>query len=359
MISLFELSNMTNFQNPLSWSITRSTVLYYCQKKYFFSYYGNWLKEFDETIWLETLLLRNLKSLEMWIGEKTHHLISDYLNLVASKSFIDTYKIIEELFKIMDLEYNVSKTRSYKKYDKNNKFWLSEHFYWLDIDNRFELGKEKIVSQFNNFLKSDLHNEIISYLVKPNKWAIEKKEPDFEKMKFIPSDEDSLKKINIWAQPDFWVIVNENIYIIYDWKTWKLPKYTESEISNQLKVYAYKLLLNLWLEKFQEIEIYCYEVYLNEMKIYGWKLILDDIFDIKSKILEDIDFQKTFIVDSDISRNIPMPTHFFIRTHSLKKCETCTFRKVCDELKNYEPEVQENVKTTNQIDKILEEDFPF
>ena len=36
---------MKKLYNQLSWSISRSTLLHYCQKKYFFTYYTNFLKE--------------------------------------------------------------------------------------------------------------------------------------------------------------------------------------------------------------------------------------------------------------------------------------------------------------------------
>jgi hypothetical protein len=48
-------------QNTLTWSTTRITVLEYCNKKYFFNYYPHALKEVDEKIWLDALLLKNLR----------------------------------------------------------------------------------------------------------------------------------------------------------------------------------------------------------------------------------------------------------------------------------------------------------
>ena len=76
-------------QNTLTWSTTRITVLEYCNKKYFFNYYPHALKELDEKIWLDALLLKNLKSIEMRMGEKTHHLLSDYLKLLKKDEITD------------------------------------------------------------------------------------------------------------------------------------------------------------------------------------------------------------------------------------------------------------------------------
>jgi hypothetical protein len=76
-------------QNTLTWSTTRITVLEYCNKKYFFNYYPHSLKEVDEKVWLDALLLKNLKSIDMWTGEKTHHLLSDYLKLLKKGEITD------------------------------------------------------------------------------------------------------------------------------------------------------------------------------------------------------------------------------------------------------------------------------
>ena len=68
-----------NYNHTLTWSTTRITVLEYCNKKYYFNYYPHALRNLDKDVWLTTLLLKNLKSMDMRVGEKTHHLLSDYL----------------------------------------------------------------------------------------------------------------------------------------------------------------------------------------------------------------------------------------------------------------------------------------
>jgi hypothetical protein len=60
-------------------STSRMTLFHHCNKKYFFQYYTNYLKDISADIRLDTLLLKNLTSFKMRLGEKTHHLIADYL----------------------------------------------------------------------------------------------------------------------------------------------------------------------------------------------------------------------------------------------------------------------------------------
>ena len=73
---------MAEFKNPLSWSISKSTVLHYCVKKYYFSTYSNYLREVDMGLRNDAMVSKNIKSLAMWLGECLHDLMSDYLNLV-------------------------------------------------------------------------------------------------------------------------------------------------------------------------------------------------------------------------------------------------------------------------------------
>jgi len=98
--------------------------LEYCNKKYYFNYYPYALRDINEELRLNTLLLKNLKSMDMRVGEKTHHLLSDYLNALKYNKVepgdIQSFKdrIVEE----MRSEFEASKIRDYTTYDRDNKF---------------------------------------------------------------------------------------------------------------------------------------------------------------------------------------------------------------------------------------------
>ena len=72
------------------------------------------------------------------------------------------------------------------------------------------------------------------------------------------------------------------------------------------------------------------------LKQIGGKIDGEAIESIKKKLVEDINYQKQFLVDGDIWKNQPLPSTEFERTKSEKKCASCTFRKVCDWLKDVE-----------------------
>lgn len=107
------------------------------------------------------------------------------------------------------------------------------------------------------------------------------------------------------------------------------------EISEQLKIYALKLLLKSHLD-IEKVDIEAYEIYLPSLHQYGGKIGKADMDYIIQKLKEDVEFQKQFLMDNDIVRNQPLSPDNFPRTNSAKKCATCTFRKVCEDLKNFE-----------------------
>ena len=348
---------------PLSWSISKSTILHYCSKKYYFSSYSNYLKEVDKWIRTQALLAKNLKSIYMRFGEKIHDLMSDYLHL--SKDWIDSPEKIDEIKKSfilqMDQEYKISKNKEYANYDPNMKFGLTEHYYGYNIDDIYENGKNKLLESFDKFLNSEINKKIKEYFAdKSNIFFIEAKEKDFESMKIQIKNIPELMWVDVYAQPDFWIITNNKEYIIYDRKSGKVPNKSNEEISNQLKIYAYKILQKIGIENINKLNIEGFEIYLKSLDKFGWTISKEDLKDIEQKIISDVAIQKAFLIDQDVEKNQPLKSEYFPRTNDLQKCSNCTFYKVCEELKKFEKTNNiENSNATGSNDEYLEEDFPF
>lgn len=85
-----------------------------------------------------------------------------------------------------------------------------------------------------------------------------------------------------------------------------------------------------------DMAIKAYEIYFPSMNAVGGEVVQEDIDGVIQKIIQDVEYQKQFIVDQDVIQNIAVPHKNFQRTTSAKKCEGCTFRKVCEELKQFE-----------------------
>jgi len=325
--------------NNLWRSNTRLTVLEYCQKKYYFNYYTNFLKDIDEKLRLDWLLLKNLKSIEMRIWEKTHHLLSDYLKLMKRKldSTENIDKLKEEISQVMTSDFNISKNRDYEAwYDRNQKFWLTEHYYKLDVDSRLPESIEKVINNLDTFITSERHEKVARFFEISQSVYIESpKRPDYDNMRIVIDSIPELMDVSILASPDFGAILWDDRFTIIDWKSWK-ENMNDDSIPDQIKIYALKMILKKWKLNINNMDIKWYEVYLPSLKEIWGQITQKDIDDIIQRIINDVNFQKQFIVDGDVTRNVPISEKNFHRTTSAKKCESCTFRKVCEDLKNFE-----------------------
>lgn len=271
--------------------------------------------------------------MRMW--EKTHYLISDYLRGVQqshdSESFI--VRLQQKIAEEMREEFLYSKVKDYTKFNYQDKWWLSEHFYGEDIDDQLEPTIEKVILNLTNFVDSEWWEKVINLIKNYHAVYIEDpRNPNFDAMKVATDALEDLKNINIMANPDFGVVLWDKKFYILDWKTGKQP-FNPLGITDQLKVYALKLLLkSKWEAKLDGYQIFAYEVYLPSLSVYGGELQEQDITDIVNKIEQDVTFQRKFLVNEDPLLNQPIDSALFSRTHSFQKCESCTFRKVCDEL---------------------------
>jgi hypothetical protein len=214
---------------------------------------------------------------------------------------------------------------------------LTEHYYKKDIDEEYKTWKDKLLESFNNFLISDFHNSIKQYFSdKSNRFFIEPKEKDFESMKIEIDNIPELLWISVYAQPDFGIITKEGEYIIYDRKSGKTPNKPENQVSDQLHVYAYKILQKIWIEKINSMKSKWFEFYIKSQSKFGWNITSSDLQNIEQKIIDDTTLQKKLIIDENVEENKPLPTSKFPRTTDQYKCKNCTFYKVCEALKNFE-----------------------
>jgi len=127
------------------------------------------------------------------------------------------------------------------------------------------------------------------------------------------------------------VIFSDTDYLILDWKSGKEDVLSEG-ISDQLKVYALKMLLKKRTTSLNGMRIEAQEVFLNTMNAHGGMVSQNDIDTIIAKIGKDVEEQKKFLENQDPVKNIPLDPFVFRKTSNDRKCESCTFRSVCNKL---------------------------
>lgn len=327
------------------------TLFHHCNKKYFFQYYTNYLKDVSADIRLDTLLLKNLTSFKMRLGEKTHHLIADYLRILLSfcHSGLDPesrdpesssgWQLLQNIQALknsmhstMEQQFHLAQARQYKRYDKDQKFGFKEFCYGDDISEQLQDGIERVLWNLDAFIVSPLHTTIQEYFQQWYKAYIESNESDFEQMKLVLDHHPILQDVTIWAGPDFGITGTDNTYYIYDRKSGTEKEIAQDSITDQLKVYAYKLLCNTG-KSLKNTTIYAYEVYLPSMYMVGWKVSQSDIDHIKGKIVDDVHELQSLVVDRNIKNNIPQHVDTFRRTTDTSKCNMCSMRRACAALK--------------------------
>lgn len=280
----------------------------------------------------------------MRVGEKSHYLLSDYLHLLkkwttetveaSDEERQDKIQELKNQMKAeMEEEFNESKARDYvNDEDFYGKFGLSEHFYGEDIDIELPIMVQKVCDNLDRFIESSWHSKIVDYFNNAKFVYIEHPRiPSFDAMKLDVSRLEWLRDVSIMASPDFGVTNSDTDYVILDWKSGK-EDILADEITNQLKVYALKMLLKKWTTSIEWMRIEAHEVYLQSMNSHGWMVSQKDIDDIIAKIQSDVKEQKALLIDWDPYKNEPLSHQAFRKTTSTKKCESCTFRSVCEKL---------------------------
>jgi len=115
-------------------------------------------------------------------------------------------------------------------------------------------------------------------------------------MKLILDHHPVLQDVTIRAGPDFGITATDNTYYIYDRKSGIQKDIAQETITDQLKIYAYKLLCNT-KKTLDNTTIYAYEVYLPSMYMIGGKVSQADIDSIKQKVVDDVQELQSLVVD--------------------------------------------------------------
>lgn len=192
--------------NKLNRSNTRITLLEYCEKKYFLNYYTFALKNLDQELRKTALISKKLKSLEMRMGEKTHFLISDFLQLLQTGEATpeNIQKIKDGLAEEMRYEFEASKAKDYETLNFDERGGLSEHFYQENIDDQLEPTIQRVWANLDALIASPWIAKLQATMNGSNIVYIENpKQPDFEAMKVETNTLPQLRELSIMASPDF------------------------------------------------------------------------------------------------------------------------------------------------------------
>lgn len=299
---------MADLQNEFSWSKSRDALFRSCLRRYFFHYYGSWggwsFQADDRTRKIYTL--KQLKTRQMWAGEKVHDCIRKALhNLRSSIEPMPASDAIDATLDIMRQDYMNSKRGDYWKNPKSCGF--VEHEYGFSLpDSAWKETADHVAHCLNTFYGSDIYMKVRG--LPGNQWL--------EVEDFSHFDLDGTK---VHVVLDFSCRQGEEI-VIYDWKTGR----TESERNAfQLACYAFYA-IHKW--KIEPAHVTTVEFNLASGRESRYRLGGADLDAIRNRMLSSIRDMKQLLEDPD--RNMAVEDQFpFVENE--ESCHYCNFRAVC------------------------------
>ena len=306
----YSFTQMKEFKNEFSWSKSRDESFQACLRQYYFNYYAYWNGWLDDAP-LRTrqiYILKNLKTRQMWAGEKVHQCIERTIkNLQRGISILDRDQIISMTLNRMRADFKSSKAKHYLRRPKSCA--LFEHEYNLGIPD--ELWREtahNVEICLRNFYDSELFREMQE--LPGDRWL------ETEQFSYF-----MFEGVKIWVVMDCCFRSDYGITIV-DWKT---GTSTTQDNSIQLSCYALYV-LGRWGIDPEGIKIIEYNLSTDTPKDYSvtWR----NIEDIEGYIRGSIADMRFLLMD--VEGNIPKDESLFKPVEDRRISDTCNFRKICE-----------------------------
>jgi hypothetical protein len=302
---------MGSLPNEFSWSISRKEIFDYCRRKYYLNYYGSW-GGWDLYAPEETQLVYFLKQrsfADMWVGDAVHKAIR---YTITKRNTITEKEVGDALLRRLDHDHGASLSRRFGM-TKAKEFWLFEHYKGRQVD--LDALKEKGLLCLRNFFRTDVYGELLSI---PDDDILYLDDGDINKMKF------SVNGFTFYAIPDLAYRSGSEGVKIVDWKTGRA---SETVLSDQLKVYAWRLNLLHGIDPDQQ-PVHGQSIFLQDGASRGRMITGADLAGIDELAQKSIGDMRTLLAEP--ASNTPMPMDRFPMTENRNKCAACAYWEVCE-----------------------------
>ena len=298
-------------KNELSWSFSRQQLFNRCQRAYFYHYYqsfGGW--EYSAPLEAkQAYLLKNIISIDQWIGQVVHKTIEEILNnFKINREWLPFEKAKEIARDLLSRGWRQSTQRKWQQDIKNN-LNLFEHYYKSEISQeKTEEIKEKVFTSIKEFLNSELPSSI-STSDTPYWLKQQDRIPHF-----------FWQGIKIWTNFDFGLEeTHRNRILIYDFKTGKKENGDLQFLSYALYALEEKQypLENISVNPvYLYPTFYCDKVQLTSQKIEGFKNYLQKSYKEMQRLHNEV-YQNNASMEK------------FAKTKNQSICKYCVFREIC------------------------------
>ncbi len=306
---------MKKLKSELTWSFSRDRLFNECRRAYFYHYYASWggWEAQANTFCRKAYILKNVRSIDAWIGDIVHQVIKwilesrvgDSTTLFKEGRDISHDQAVKTAKNLLTKTWEQSRGKKWEENVKQN-LNLFEHYYGHEPNReQLKIKLEKVANSIRNFYKSGLA-EKFSKLSVENFLSIDNLDSfDFEGTR-------------AFAIPDF-AIREDNNYLLYDWKTGKRNEKDTLQLSCY-SLYAIKK----WQVSEKQIKIIPAYLAQDEFLPSSVEAIAPE--QIKDYIRKSIERMRNILVDvksnkADVN-NCP-------KTEDARHCQRCKFQEIC------------------------------
>jgi hypothetical protein len=298
----------TDLKNEFSWSCSRDRLFRDCRRAYYYQYYaswGGWDSSADELA-RKAYILKNVKSIDMWIGDTVHQIIKGIVEGIKEGKTISLDEALTRTKLELRKTWEQSRNAAWKVNIKHN-LNLFEHYYGKEITNDEVAAKVgKAAECMRNLYASGILDSFRDI-------------PADGFLSIDQFDAFELEGVKIFAIPDL-VVRDRRGLMLFDWKTGKTSDDDVFQLSFYVLYAVYK-----WRIAADEVSIIPF--YL--MSKGGAKPVTPVATDaVKSYLRESLAAMRSTLADitqnqADISK---CP-----RTTQNWRCQSCKFKEICIE----------------------------
>ncbi|NQT28634.1 MAG: PD-(D/E)XK nuclease family protein [Candidatus Omnitrophica bacterium] len=306
---------MKKLKSELTWSFSRDRLFNDCRRAYFYHYYASWggWEARANQICRKAYILKNMRSIDAWIGDIVHQVIKWILKSKAGDSAtifkegrdISHEEAVKTAKSLLTKTWEQSRNRRWEENIKQN-LNLFEHYYNHEPSReQLKIKLEKVANSIRNFYKSGLL-EKFSKMSNENFLSIDE------------LDSFNFEGTKTFAIPDF-AIRDGSEYLLYDWKT---GKKNDKDIM-QLSCYSL-FATSKW--QVSEDQIKVIPAYLAQDEFLPSPAEALSSEQTKDYIRRSIEEMKSVLLDT-VSNKADI--NDFSKTDILWRCQRCKFREIC------------------------------
>jgi len=298
---------MTRLTNTFSWSLSRQRLFDECRRKYYLHYYRSWSGWEDDADPAARLAyrLKQIVTLEMWIGDLLHSLIEGHLSRLRRGFRPRSQPLHEQARSLLNQQWRQSLEQRWRENPKHNRN-LFAHYYGIEIsDQRRGQLRDRLFTCLDHFCESPLLDRLVA--AEPDAWlAVEE------------LDTFLVDRTPVYVKIDCAVRLDERTLLI-DWKSGKRSP-RDADQATCYALYAMQK-WNVGFENLRALPIYLLTDETSEQTITAEQALA-----MQERIVSSMHVMREVLADpaANVAREEDFPM-----TDEMRCCQQCNFHEIC------------------------------